>query len=119
MSLGACGVPYQQQRRVDVDVLEHNELFLGFHREQPRALQLSFHPVPHAAVFPLEGRGQSPDRQEGGGGGGSRGRQRGSESGAAAACWRCHSHLRQVEAEGKLVQAGVQHRESFLRTVLV
>lgn len=30
-----------------------------------------------------------------------------------------YSHLRQVEAEGKLVQAGVQNSQPFLRTVLV
>lgn len=55
---------YQQQWRVDVDVLEHNELFLHFDGEQPRTMQLSFHPVPHIAVLPLEGSGQGPDRRE-------------------------------------------------------
>lgn len=48
---------YQQQRRVDVDVLEHNELFLHFDREQPWTMQFSFHPVPHAAVLPFKGSG--------------------------------------------------------------
>ncbi len=55
---------YQQQRRVDVDVLEHNELFLHFDGEQPWTVQFSFHPVPHTAVLPLKRSGQSPDRPE-------------------------------------------------------
>lgn len=55
---------YQQQGSVDVDVLEHNELSLHFDRQQPRTVQLSFHPVPHTAVLPFKGSGQSPDRRE-------------------------------------------------------
>lgn len=58
---------YQQQRRVDVDVLKHNELFLGFDGHHPGPVQLSFHPVPHAAVLPLEGSGQSPEERRRGG----------------------------------------------------
>lgn len=55
---------YQQQRRVDVDVFKHNELFLGFDGHHPGSVQLGFHPVPHAAVLPLEGSGQSPEERE-------------------------------------------------------
>lgn len=55
---------YQQQRSVDVDVLEHNKLLFCSDREQPRTVQLGFHPVPHVAVLPFEGSGQSPGSQE-------------------------------------------------------
>lgn len=58
----ACERAYQQQRRVDVDVLKHNELFLRSDGEQPWTVEFSFHPVPHAAVLPFEGSGQSPGR---------------------------------------------------------
>lgn len=51
---------YQQQRRVDIDVFKHNELFLHFDREQPWTVQFGFHPVPHTAVLPFKRSGQSP-----------------------------------------------------------
>lgn len=57
-----CSFAYQQQRRVDVDVLKHNELFLRSDGEQPWTVQFGFHPVPHAAMLPFEGSGQSPGR---------------------------------------------------------
>lgn len=60
----ACKCAYQQQRRVDVDVLKHNELFLGSDGEQPWTVEFSFHPVPHTAVLPFEGSGQSPDKRD-------------------------------------------------------
>lgn len=73
---------YQQQRRVDVDVLKHNELFLHFDREQPWTVQFSFHPVSHTAVLPFKGSGQSPDRQD---------EVRGSEGGLWLCCYSGYS----------------------------
>lgn len=52
---------YQQQGRVDVDVLEDDELLLNFDGKHPRSLELRLHPVPHAAVFALERRRQRPE----------------------------------------------------------
>lgn len=88
---------YQQQRRVDVDVFKHNELFLHSDREQPWTVQFGFHPVPHTAVLPFEGSGQSPDRRDEG-----EYRFRGSEGGLRLSSNRCYSLKIQVLISGEL-----------------
>lgn len=49
---------HQQGWRVDVDGLDDCKLLLDLLDGGPRPVQLHFHPVPDAAVFPLEGGDQ-------------------------------------------------------------